>query len=166
MSRADGEGRVGLSVTTEPPADLSIQERRNPHGMCYGCGPANPEGLRLRSFVEGADIVATVIVPAKMENGYGIVNGGIVTMVLDCHTAAVVLETVKGFDWEHHPPFLTARLDVSLRRPTPIETPLTVVGRLIERRSTELVVEAEIRRQDGEITASLIAGWRPVLRKL
>lgn len=149
-----------------PPGPLSIQERLNPNGTCYGCGQANPDGLRLRSYVEGDEVVARVVVPAKMENGYGIVNGGIVTMVLDCHTAAVVVETVKGFDWEHHPPFLTSRLEVSLRRPTPIETPLTVAGRLVERRSTELLVTAEIRRPDGEITAELTAGWRPVLRKL
>lgn len=153
-------------MDARPPVDLSIQERLNPNGTCYGCGPASPDGLHLRSFVDGDDVVATVVVPSKMENGYGIVNGGIVTMILDCHTAAVVVDTIKGFDWEHHPPFLTSHLDVSLRRPTPIETPLLVVGRLVERRSTELVVEAEIRRPTGEVTAQLIAGWRPVLRKL
>jgi acyl-coenzyme A thioesterase PaaI-like protein len=153
-------------VEPRPPRRLSIQERLNPNGTCYGCGQANPEGLGLRSYVEGDEVVARVAVPAKMENGYGIVNGGIVTMVLDCHTAAVVVETLKGSDWEHQPPFLTSHLEVSLRRPTPIETSLTVVGRLVERRSTELLVAAEIRRPDGEVTAQLTAGWRPVLRKL
>ena len=29
---------------------LPVQERYAPHSVCYGCGPANPDGLHLRSF--------------------------------------------------------------------------------------------------------------------
>ena len=111
-------------------------------------------------------IVAEIVIPTKMGNGYGIANGGIVTMVLDCHTGAVVAEALSGFDWATRPPFLTSSLNVSLRRPTPLEVPLTVIGWLTERRSTELVTEAEIRDPDGAVTAGLVAGWRPVLRSL
>ena len=36
----------------------SLQERHAPHNACWGCGPANPEGLRIRSFPEGDAVVA------------------------------------------------------------------------------------------------------------
>lgn len=147
-------------------ASISIQERFNPSGMCYGCGPANPVGLHLRSYPEDDEVVADVIIPATHENGYGIANGGVVTTLLDCHTGAVLVNEMRGYDWSEHPPFLTFHLDVSLQRPTPIETPVRIVGRLEERRSTELIVTAEIYDNTGKVTAGMRAGWRPVLRVL
>jgi acyl-coenzyme A thioesterase PaaI-like protein len=110
--------------------------------------------------------MATVIVPPEYENGYGMANGGIVTTLLDCHTGAVLVHELNGYDWAQHPPFLTSHLDVSLKRPTPIEAPVTLGGRLLERRSTELIIEAEIRDMAGRVTATMRAGWRPVLRRL
>jgi acyl-coenzyme A thioesterase PaaI-like protein len=145
---------------------LSIQERYNPQGTCYGCGPANPVGLHLRSYPDGDAVVADVVIPATHENGYGIANGGIITTLLDCHTGAVLVHEIKGYDWAEHPPFLTFHLDVSLQRPTPIESPLRIVGRLEERRSTELIVAAEMLDDAGTATARMRAGWRPVLRRL
>ena len=147
-------------------SDLSIQQRFNPEGMCFGCGPANPAGLHLRSFSAGEVVVAEVVIPSRYQNGYGIANGGVVTMLLDCHTGAVLVDELHGYDWADHPPFLTYHLDVSLNRPTPLETPLRIEGRLAERRSTELVVAAEIIGPDGKATATIRAGWRPVLRRL
>ena len=35
-----------------------VQERYAPHSVCYGCGPANPDGLHLRSFEVGDELVA------------------------------------------------------------------------------------------------------------
>ena len=37
---------------------LSLQERFAPDGVCYGCGQANPQGFRIRSFEEGDEVVA------------------------------------------------------------------------------------------------------------
>ncbi|HSF86181.1 MAG TPA: PaaI family thioesterase [Acidimicrobiia bacterium] len=150
----------------EASGTTSIQEQHNPEGMCFGCGPANPVGLGLRSFPDGEVVTADVVIPATHENGYGIANGGVVTTLLDCHTGAVLVNELHGYDWAEHPPFLTYRLDVALSRPTPVETPVRLVGRLVERKSTELVVEAEIIGPDGKTTAKLRAGWRPVLRAL
>ena len=30
-----------------------LQEQYAPHNACFGCGPANEKGLRIRSFAEG-----------------------------------------------------------------------------------------------------------------
>lgn len=146
---------------------LSIQERLLPDGMCYGCGPANPDGLHLRSY-PAPDGIATaeITIPERYENGFGVANGGVITMVLDCHTGAVVIDDLSGVDWTDHPPFLSSGLEVSLRRPTPVETPLLLTGKITERRSTEITVEAAIRGLDGKTTATLVASWRPVLRRL
>src|SRR4030081_780892 len=36
----------------------SIQETYAPNNQCFGCGPANDKGLRIRSFENGEELVA------------------------------------------------------------------------------------------------------------
>jgi hypothetical protein len=36
----------------------SIQETYAPNLACFGCGPANPKGLHVRSFADGEEVVA------------------------------------------------------------------------------------------------------------
>src|SRR5512143_4019830 len=36
---------------------LSLQERYAPRSICYGCGPANAKGFRIRSFPAGDEVV-------------------------------------------------------------------------------------------------------------
>ena len=39
--------------------EACLQERYAPHNACFGCGPANPDGLRLKSIVQGDEVVCT-----------------------------------------------------------------------------------------------------------
>ena len=39
---------------TEP----SLQEKYAPQSICFGCGPANDKGLRIRSILDGGEVVA------------------------------------------------------------------------------------------------------------
>ena len=41
--------------------EQSVQERYAPENICFGCGPANPKGLRIRSFQEGDTLVAETV---------------------------------------------------------------------------------------------------------
>jgi hypothetical protein len=66
----------------------SLQERFAPASICFGCGPANRDGLRIRSL-EAPDGSALVCDwhPAPMHRAYeGILNGGIIGALLDCHS--------------------------------------------------------------------------------
>jgi hypothetical protein len=38
--------------------EQSLQEKYAPGNACFGCGPANPDGLHIRSFPEGDQVVA------------------------------------------------------------------------------------------------------------
>src|SRR4051812_50116081 len=103
-----------------PPTDQSVQDRFFPTFTCFGCGPANPAGLRLKSYAEG-DLVTAAFVPwPAHDNGFGTVNGGVLSTGVDCHTAAA------GFTQAHRrgrgaaggPPLprVTAGLDAPLPR--------------------------------------------------
>lgn len=66
--------------------DLSDQDRYAANGMCFGCGPANKKGLRIKSRWEGDEYVARFTARAEHQAFPGVVNGGIVGTLFDCHS--------------------------------------------------------------------------------
>ena len=63
----------------------SLQEHYAPNNACWGCGPSNAEGLRIRSFAQGDEVVADWKPEPKYEAFPGVLNGGIIGTLLDCH---------------------------------------------------------------------------------
>lgn len=111
----------------------SLQRRYAPHNACFGCGPANPHGLRLESFVQGDEVVCEWQPKPMYEAFPGVLNGGIVGTLLDCHlnwTAAHHLMVQAGAD--SPPCTVTAEYSVKLRRPTPTNGPILLRARVTE----------------------------------
>ncbi len=142
---------------------LSIQESLYPGLTCFGCGHANPDGLHLRSYRDGDVTVATFIPAAAHDNGFGFLNGGVISTVLDCHTAAVVLWEADKRAWkadEGAPiPFITAGFDVRFVRPTPLGPALSLRAEPVEISETTIVVSAELRLEN-KTRATMRATWR------
>ena len=65
--------------------EKSLQEIYAPRNACFGCGPANPEGLHIRSFVQGDEVIAEWRAGKHHEAFPGVLNGGIIGTLLDCH---------------------------------------------------------------------------------
>lgn len=125
--------------------EASIQERYAPQSRCFGCGPANPKGLRIRSFQEGDELVATWSPQDHHEAFPGMMNGGIVGALLDCHanwTAACALMEARGADCP--PCTVTAEFRVKLKRPTPMTGELQLRARVVEISDPKVVVEGEL----------------------
>ncbi len=96
----------------------SLQEQYAPDMICFGCGPANPKGLHVRSFVDGEELVAEWTPEPHHEAFPGVLNGGIIGTLLDCHcnwTAAYHLMAGAGAD--HPPCTVTADYAITMRRP-------------------------------------------------
>jgi acyl-coenzyme A thioesterase PaaI-like protein len=64
----------------------SLQDTYAPQNRCFGCGPANEKGLRIKSFVEGDEFVAEWLPEPHHLAFEGILNGGICAALLDCHS--------------------------------------------------------------------------------
>ena len=82
-------------------AEQSLQEKYAPENSCWGCGPSNREGLRIRSFAKNGEVVAEWQPQPKYEAFPGVLNGGIIGTLLDCHcnwTAAYHLMKRAGAD--------------------------------------------------------------------
>jgi len=132
----------------------SLQERLAPQGRCFGCGPANAKGLRIRSFEEGDELVCTWTPEPHHLAFEGIVNGGICGTLLDCHSNwAAAVHLMKKAGGDSLPFTVTGDFHVRLKRPTPLGVPLSLRARVVESGGDRAVVEAEISAE-GKVTAT------------
>ena len=113
--------------------EQSLQDRYAPANACFGCGPANQDGLRIKSFVRGDEVVATWQ-PRRMHEAFpGVLNGGIIGALLDCHcnwTAAWAL--MQAANASAPPCTVTAEYAIKLRRPTPTSGAVTLRAKVVE----------------------------------
>jgi len=143
-------------------SSLSIQESLYPDLTCFGCGHANPDGFHLRSYREGELTVATFTPRLEHDNGFGFLNGGIISTVLDCHTAAVVMWEARRRHWQADDgapvPFITAGFEVRFLRPTPLGPPVSLRAKPVEISESAIVVSAELISSD-KTRATMQANW-------
>jgi len=132
----------------------SLQDRYAPQNRCFGCGPANEKGLRIKSLPSGDEVLARWRPEEYHQAFEGILNGGICGALLDCHsnwTAAFHLMTQAGADMP--PCTVTADFHVRLRRPTPMDCELVIRARVVEWDHDRAVVEATLEAE-GNVTAT------------
>lgn len=123
----------------------SLQETFAPGNVCFGCGPANPDGLHIRSFVRGDEIVAEWKPEKKYEAFPGVLNGGIIGSLLDCHcnwTAAYHLMKKAGA--ESVPCTVTAEYSIKLLRPTPTNGEVHLAAHVIDSTEDRATVEGTL----------------------
>lgn len=132
----------------------SLQDHYAPHNRCFGCGPANSKGLRIKSVVSGDEVVAEWTPEPHHEAFPGMLNGGICGTLLDCHsnwTAAWHLMQKNGA--QTPPCTVTAEFHVKLRKPTPSDRPVTVRARVAKSGADRATIEATLE-SNGTVTAT------------
>lgn len=135
---------------------LAIQDHYPEHlAYCHGCGWANPDGLQLKSFLEGDETIAR-FTPAPVFSGGvpGYVYGGLIASLIDCHgtaSASAFAAQARGTvvtDGEEAPRYVTGTLAIEYRRPTPMGVELTIRGRLNHHQGRKIIVELELAADD------------------
>ena len=133
---------------------LALQDRYAPSNRCFGCGPANEKGLRIKSRVVGDEVVADFMPePHHLAFG-GVLNGGIIGALLDCHSnwaAAYQLMVAKGLD--SPPCTVTSEFHVKLKRPTSLNSAVHLKAKVVSIEGDKAVVEAKLF-SEGKETAS------------
>jgi acyl-coenzyme A thioesterase PaaI-like protein len=135
--------------------EQSLQERYAPRNRCFGCGPANEKGLRIRSLRDPAGGLVVTFRPERHHEAWeNMLNGGIAGVLFDCHsnwTAAVHLMDQRGTG--ELPSTVTADFHVKLKRPTPTSGPLTIRAKVVESTADRATVEATMEA-GGVVTAT------------
>jgi acyl-coenzyme A thioesterase PaaI-like protein len=135
---------------------MSLQETYAPNSVCYGCGPANEQGLHIRSFEseDGTELIADWTPQPHHLAFEGVVNGGISGSLLDCHsnwTAARHFMKTRGAS--EVTPTVTSDFHVTLKRPTPMGVPLHLRAHVAEATEDRAVVDATLEA-GGKVTAT------------
>jgi len=130
---------------------------------CYGCGRLNKHGLQIKSYWDGDETVCTFHPKPYHTAIPGYVYGGLIASLIDCHgtgTAAAAAYRAEGRAMDTDPPlrFLTGSLRVEYLRPTPLDGPLELRGRVKEVKGRKVVVAVSVFAQGemrvrGEVVA-------------
>ena len=134
--------------------DKSVQETWAPKNACFGCGPANEKGLRIRSFESGEGLVAEFTPEPHHEAFPGVLNGGIIGSLLDCHcnwAAAMHLKKARGA--ESPPCTVTADYAIVLKRPCPTNGPVKLFAKVVQSEGAKAVVEGTLEAE-GKVRAT------------
>ncbi|MBN2590127.1 MAG: PaaI family thioesterase [Sedimentisphaerales bacterium] len=117
---------------------------------CFLCGRDNDNGLKMVWYnnKEQNQVEANVTIPEHF-NGYpGITHGGIVAAILDETSGRAAM--LNG-DFDNL--FITLRLNITYRKPTPTDIPLKVIGWIEKKGRRKMEVAAKILLPDKTICA-------------
>jgi acyl-coenzyme A thioesterase PaaI-like protein len=130
----------------------SLQDRYAPKSICFGCGPSNAKGLRIKSFEDGEGLTCDWT-PSEHHQAFpGMVNGGVVGALLDCHANwAAAMHLMKKNGWDRPHATVTAKYTVEMLGPVPV-APLRLRAKVVDASERRATVEADLSA-GGEVKA-------------
>ncbi len=133
----------------------SLQDRYAPHSACFGCGPKNLHGLRLKSVPNGDAVVSTW--QPKLEHiafgGFG--SGGIISVLMDCQgnwASAYALMSARRLSTP--PGTVTAEYTVKFLKPSPIDEKWELSARATRIDGDRVTATGELK-VGGVVTATM-----------
>lgn len=119
--------------------------------FCWGCGKNNAHGLQLKSYWDDEDVVAS-FTPKEHHLAFpGILNGGIIATIIDCHctgTANAYGHKMEEAGGGEHYLYVTGSLFVKYIRPTPLDKPVTLRAKVKEVKGNKIIVGCTLHSGD------------------
>jgi len=125
---------------------------------CYGCGPLNEAGMKIKSYWDGEEAVCHFTPKPYHSGGVpGFAYGGLIASLIDCHgaaTASAAKLREQGFSLGEKPlpRFVAASIKVDYLKPTPLGTTLELRARVKEIKGRKVSVSVTLSAA-GEICA-------------
>lgn len=120
-----------------------------PGNICFGCGRDNHFGLQISSYWEGEEAVCIWNSEEKYQGWRGILNGGIIATLVDCHcmgaaAAASYRAEGRGLGSEPEYRYATGTLEVKYLKPTPNDKAIELRARVTEIKGRKTVLECDV----------------------
>ena len=123
----------------------SLQDIHAPKSICFGCGPLNENGLKIKSY-KYKNGLRMRFHPKKEHQAFpGVLNGGIIGTLFDCHgnwTAAMSI--FESNNQKQFPATVTAFFEVQLLKPTRIDTKIEIFSQTVTSSKNKAKVELEL----------------------
>jgi len=132
---------------------VPLQDRLHkdaPIRHCYGCGADNPNGLGLKSFLEGDEGVGRWRGRKHHCSYPGFLNGGIACTLIDCHSAW----TAFAIECRNHaidmgqevdlPTGWTRAMKIEFLKPVPLDAEIILRGKVMKQGRTSRTVSCSI----------------------
>lgn len=129
-----------------------------PDNHCYGCGPDNALGMRIKSYWDGdATVCRYEPRPEQCAGPTNYVYGGTIASLIDCHCVGTAI--AQHYKQEGRAIgegatiwCVTGRLTVNYLAPTPIDRPVELRATIIESTDRKTVLKCTVL-SDGTATA-------------
>jgi acyl-coenzyme A thioesterase PaaI-like protein len=147
-------------------ADGAALQDLIPNNHCWGCGPDNEEGLRIKSYWSGDETICTWQPgPPFFAGPPHVLNGGIIASIIDCH--AVITAVADAYRREGReigtPPdiwYATGSLSVNYLRPAPVSQPVTLRASVKERGERRTTVVCSLHANGEECARAEVVAVR------
>ena len=122
--------------------EMKQLSNRNDH-KCFGCGPANPSGLRMKFFTDEMSVFSWLKVPDHLIGWDNLVHGGILSTILDEIMSWSAIYLLKKM-------ILTKSMTIDFIKPVYEGTELKVEGNVFEKKNDrEVVMQGRIYNKEG-----------------
>ena len=114
-----------------------------PDQSCFGCGRANPIGLKMSFFTDGDTVVSELVVPEHLCGWNRLVHGGILATIMDEIMSWTAIHLLGRL-------ILTKSMQIEFLRPVYVGAPLRLESRIDHHASAkEAHVAADLYIKDG-----------------
>lgn len=133
----------------------SIEEQlqplyHSPQANCFGCGQANPVGLKLKFSKTPENLVIShATISHNWEGPPGYLHGGIIASILD--------EAMSKANRARGVTAMTRKMQVEYLRPVPSNSPIRIEGNVTRSEGRKHWTEARIQNAEGVILAHATA---------
>lgn len=130
---------------------------------CFGCGPDNSGGLRIKSFWANEDVSRCEFRPDAHHSAAptNFINGGIIATIIDCHCICTAIayayreeerEIGEGEDiW-----YVTSKLNVTYLRPTPLDSLIILNARVTAKTDKIIELACSLESNDKECATAVV----------
>ena len=144
-----------------------------PDATCYGCGPANPRGLHIKSYWsdDGTEVVCSFEPHHEHNAGFpNVMYGGLAASLMDCHSIWTAIAWAYREEGRPHgsPPsisYVTGTLSVKFLKPTRLDVPAVLRARVTEMQGRRATVQCDLYSGDDKTAEATVQAFRFALDK-
>jgi acyl-coenzyme A thioesterase PaaI-like protein len=139
-----------------------------PDATCYGCGPANVHGLRIKSYWsdDGLEVVCRFAPRPEYNAGFpNVMYGGLVASLIDCHSIWTAIASTYREEGREHGSlpaisYVTGSLTVRYLRPTDLDKPARLRAHVTELHPKKALVTCSFLSGDVETAEGSVVAVR------